>query len=284
MLLRRLNLPALALLTALGIGGEAFAAGAVNQLSGTEVFQRCGDKYAGEDQQGKFTVTLRDRDGRMRRSEYLRFWKDYNGTDGIADKMLLFTIFPPDARGAAFMRTAYTPESNKPVDQWIYLPLLKKIRRVTIRDPGDSFLNSNLAYADVTERAVDADEHSYLGVSTVEDLEFYVVESVPKEKNPLYGKRVFWFSKEENWDDCVAARIDYYDASGELLKDQFIKWQRIGDAWVWERVLVRSRLNESYSIFQLSDMKVNSGLDDDLFSARSLQRGPEVIDRFQREP
>jgi outer membrane lipoprotein-sorting protein len=277
-------MPGLALLTALVVGSGAALAAGPDGLAGADVYQRCGEKYAGEDQQGKFTVTLRDREGRIRRSEYIRLWKDYHGVDDIADKMLLFTIYPPDARGAAFMRIAYTPESGKPVDQWIYLPLLKKVRRVTIRDPGDSFLNSNLTYADVSARALDADDYRYLGVSIVDDLEFYVVESIPKESNPLYGKRVFWFTKEESWDDCVTARIDYYDSSGELVKDQFIKWQRIGDAWVWERVLVRSRLNESASIFQLSDMKVNTGLDDDLFSARSLQRGPEVIERFQREP
>lgn len=281
---RRSILPGLILLIALGAGDALAAAGVDGGLTGIEVFQRCGDKYPGVDQQGKFTVTLRDREGRIRRSEYMRFWKDYQGADDVADKMLLFTIFPPDARGSAFMRIAYTPGSGKPVDQWIYLPLLKKIRRVTIRDPGDSFLNSNLTYADVSDRPVDADHHRYLGVSNVDDIDFHVVESVPKEQNPLYGKRVFWFNKEDSWDDCATARIDYYDASGELIKDQFIKWQRVGDAWVWERVLVRSRINDSASIFQLSDMVVDSGLEDDLFSARSLQRGPEVIERYQRAP
>jgi hypothetical protein len=285
MLTRCRLLPGLALLLWCGFPGvAALAAGPEDTLTGVDLYQRCADRYPGEDQQGKFSVTLRDRDGRIRKSEYMRFWKDYRGADDVADKMLLFTIYPPDARGAAFMRVAYLPASKRPVDQWIYLPLLKKIRRVTIRDPGDSFLNSNLTYADVSPRAVDDDDHRYIGVSTVEDVDFYVVESVPKEQNPLYGKRVFWFIKTDDWDGCVTARIDYYDTAGELLKDQFIKWQQIGDAWVWERVLVRSRRTESASVFQLSEMRVNVGLEDELFSARSLHRGPEVIERFQREP
>ncbi len=274
----------LILVTGACAGGGALAAGPESELTGVEVYQRCAEQYAGEDQQGLFTVSLRDREGRIRRSEYMRFWKDYGGEDGVADKMLLFTVYPPDARGAAFMRIAYTPSTSRPVDQWIYLPLLKKIRRVTIRDPGDSFLNSNLTYADVSPRRIDEDDHRYLGVSTVEDIDFHVVESVPRESNPLYGKRVFWFVKTDNWDECVTARIDYYDTAGELIKDQFIKWQRVGDAWVWERVLVRSRRSESASIFQLSDVRVNVGLEDELFSARSLQRGPEVIERFRRAP
>jgi hypothetical protein len=248
-------------------------------LSGDQLMKVCGHKYPGDDQLGKFTVTLRDQEGRIKRSEYLRFWKDYDGKDGVSDKMLLFTTYPPDARGSAFMRIAYA-QADKPVDQWIYLPLLKKIRRVTIRDPGDSFLNSNLTYADVSQRPLDADVHKYVGVSKVEDIDFYVVESTPKEKKPLYGKRVFWFLKTEKLNDCVTARIDYYDLNGDLLKDQFIKWQKLDGAWVWERVLVRSRQTQSASIFELSDMKVNSHLDDELFSPRSLEKGPEMIDKY----
>jgi hypothetical protein len=248
-------------------------------VSGADFIKQCVFKYPGKDQQGKFTVTLRDRDGQTKRSEYLRFWKDYDGADDVADKMLLFTMFPPDARGSAFMRVAYTPESEKPVDQWIYLPLLKKIRRVTIRDPGDSFLNSNLTFADVSPRALGADEHRYLGVTTVAGHAFHVVESTPKEKRPLYGKRVFWFSQPDNWENCVTDRIDYYDTSGQLLKDQFINWQQIDGAWMWRTSLVRSYQNGTASAFEMSDMRVNVGLSDDLFSARSLERGPELIQR-----
>ena len=131
------------------------------------------------------------------------------------------------------MRVAYEYDLQRPVDQWIYLPLLKKIRRVTIRDPGDSFLNSNLTYADVSPRPIEADEHRYLGTTTVEGVSFHVVESLPKEKRPLYSKRVFWFLLTEDPNDCVTSRIDYYDPAGGLLKEQFIKWQRIDGAWMW---------------------------------------------------
>ncbi len=243
------------------------------ELSGKQIFERCGNKYPGDDQQGKFTVILQDKDGKVMKSEYLRFWKDYKGKDDVADKMLLFTTYPPEAKGSAFMRVAYS-EHGKPVDQWIYLPALKKIRRVSIRDLGDSFLNSNLTYADVSRRALEDDDHKYIGTRQVDDAVFYIVESTPKEANPIYGKRIFWFLKTKNWDECVNTRIDYYDNNGELIKDQFIKWQRMGDAWVWDRVLVRSRRTLSASIFQLSEIKINAGVDDELFSARSLERGP----------
>ncbi len=253
-------------------------------LTGEIIFRRCGYKYPGDDQRSKFTVLLRDRQGNVKKSEYVRFWKDFKGREGVADKMLLFTIFPPDAKGAAFLRVAYTAESGHKVDQWIYLPVLRKIRRVSIRDPGDSFLNSNLTYADVGRRALEDDEHRFQGIREIKGLQFYVVESIPKEEKPLYSKRVFWFLKTENWEDCVNSRIDYYDKQGELLKEQFIKWQKVGNAWVWDRVLVRSKRNLTASVFQVSEVYINSGLPDSIFSARTLRRGLSAIPTIEGLP
>ncbi len=253
-------------------------------LTGQEIFKRCGYKYPGEDQRSKFTVLLRDKQGNVKKSEYLRFWKDFKGKGGVADKMLLFTIFPPDAKGSAFMRVAYTEEKGRKVDQWIYLPVLRKIRRVSIRDPGDNFLNSNLTYADVSQRALEDDNHKFIGTREIKGLRFYLVESTPKEKRPLYSKRVFWFFKQDKWEDCVNTRIDYYDPQGELLKEQFIKWQKVGNAWVWERVLVRNKQNLTASVFQVSEVLINTGLPDNVFSARTLSRGPGAIPAIKLPP
>lgn len=246
-------------------------------LTAADIIKQCGLKYPGDDQVSQFEVQLQDRQGNVKRSVYLRLWKDYKGVNGVVDKMLLFTEFPPDAEGSAFMRATFVPTLKKAADQWIYLPVLRKIRRVTIRDQGDSFLNSELTYADVTPRTIDEDTHKLLGVKKVGDMEFYVVESLPKEATPLYGKRVQWFNKAADWNDCANVRIDYYDSKANLLKEQFIKWQRVNGAWVWDRVLVRNYQTLRASIFLISDVKINTGLKDDIFSERTLRAGPTAI-------
>jgi len=246
-------------------------------LTGEGLLKQCASKYPGEDQRSRFTVLLRDSKGNVKKSEYLRIWKDFKGRDGVADKMILFTIFPPEAKGASFMRVGYVPAVNKSVDQWIYLPVLKKIRRVSIRNPSDSFLNSNLTYADVGERALEMDTHKYLGVRDIKGKQFHIVESTPKEANPQYGKRVFWFTQGEDWSQCVNVRIDYYDPEGKALKEQFIKWQQVDEAWVWDRVLVRNVRTKTASMFQISGVAINTGLEDGLFSERTLIKGPAVV-------
>ncbi len=254
-------------------GSKVAKSGTHRELSGADIFLRCGDKNPGRDQRSRFIVLLRNRSGQVKRSEYLRLWKDFSGRDGVEDKMILYNILPNEARGAGFLRIARSGEQFGRVDQFIYLPALRKIRRVSIRDPGDSFLNSNLTYADVGKRAIKQDEHRFLGVRQLKGKDFYVVESVPREAKPLYGKRIFWFLKTPSWEDCVNTRIDYFDQQGNLIKDQFIKWQHVGDAWIWDRVLVRSRTEGTGTVFQITDVQVDTGLDDALFTVRSLKKG-----------
>lgn len=243
------------------------------ELSGYEIVKSCGYKNPGTDQRSKLTITLVDKDGNKRKNVYLRLWKDFKGVKEIADKMVLITEFPPDARGTGFMRWAFIPDAEKNADQWIYLPVLRKIRRVSIRDPGDSFLGSDLTYADISGRQIDQDEHTFVKIDKKNGKEFYVVESVPREANPLYSKRISWFSKGSNFDFCVTVGIVYHDSKGDELKKQSLSWQKIDDAWLWKKVEVKNVQTNHSSIFTVSEAEVNVGLRDNVFSERTLKKG-----------
>ncbi|MDH5691859.1 MAG: outer membrane lipoprotein-sorting protein [Gammaproteobacteria bacterium] len=244
--------------------------------SGTEIVKNCDNKYPGEDQQTQLTIILKDRAGNERKNVYLRLWKDMKGKDDILDKMVLFTVYPPDASGAAFMRWAYAKSRDKNAEQWIYLPVLRKIRRVSVRDVRDSFLGSDLTYGDISYRGVDEDEHKL--IDTVKDKtsgqELYVVESISKGKDPQYSKRHQFFTKTPNWDSCVKVRVDYYDSkNAAFLKRQFLTWQKVDKAWVWDKVFVQNIQTQHSSQFEVEKVKINRGLDDSLFTERRMQLG-----------
>jgi len=266
------------LLLSLALTGAAVSAvEGEGRLLGKDIVANCGIKNGGVDQYSRLTVVLQNpQQGTEKRSVYSRYWKSYAGKGDVFDKMLLFTEYPPDAVGSSFMRVAYEAGSGKEADQWIYLPLLKKIRRVTIRDPADSFLNSDLSYADVAQRSLDVDHHKFLGIKSVQGMDFFQVESVPVSED-IYGKRVQWYLKGESWDTCVSARVDYFTKEGDLAKVQFNKWQQVNGAWIWDRVLVRNAISGHVSIFVVSDVDVNIGLSDELFSARTLRVGPRAL-------
>jgi len=251
-------------------------------LTGEKLIESCGYKFPGKDQTSTFTVTLEDAAGNQKKSVYLRYWKDYAGEKQVAEKMMLFSTFPPDSKGGAFMRTAYTPESEKVAEQWIYLPVLRKIRRVTIRDPGDRFLNSDLTYQDVSYRGIGADEHVYIGKEDLDGASLYKVESVPKSQGEIYSKRLFWIEKGEGvvgWDECVVKKIAYFDTKGVLLKEQLLDWQRVDGAWMWDRVVVTDVQEEHKSVFEMSDVSVDSGLSNRQFSKRAMKSGLDTRSR-----
>jgi hypothetical protein len=246
------------------------------QVTADEVVQHCNYRYPGEDQKARMTIIKRDKSGDEKKEVYERLWKDYKGKDNIVEKMVMFTEYPPDSQGAGFLRVAYLPNSDKIEDQWIYLPSLKKMRRVSVRDPGDAFLGTDLTYADISGRQIDADEHSIVKTLKRGTNEVIIaVQSVPKDKShALYGKIVSWYAKEgDNWDSCHKEQMDYFDLQGEPLKQETITWQRVGDAWLWNEVKVQNVRTGHSSTFQVTDAKVNVGLPDSTFSERNLSRG-----------
>ncbi len=237
-----------------------------------EIVENCDFKNPGDDQRSILAITLIDKDEKTRKNIYLRLWKNYKGESGLLDKMVLFTQHPPEAKGTGFMRWGYLSAQNKPADQWIYLPQSRKVRRVSVRDPGDSFLGSDLTYGDMEDRPVELDKYRLL--ETKVDESIFVVEAYPKEEGALYSKKLIHYKKVSDWDSCVRVKTDYYDRHGGLLKEQSLTWQKIKDAWVWDRVVVENVQTRHKSIFEVSDVEVNVGVKARVFTERSLKKGP----------
>lgn len=242
--------------------------------SGRDIADRCDNRYPGEDSQSKLAITLKERSGNQKKTVYLRLWKDMKGKEKLVDKMILFTVYPPDAKGAAFMRFGFTKDQDKNAEQMIYLPALRKIRRVSVRDLADSFLGSDLTYGDITLRATDEDTHRLLRVDKdKKGQEYFVVESIPNERDSQYSRKISWFSKSADWEQCLKVRVDYYDRKGGFLKRQFLSWQKVDEAWVWDKVFVRNAQTFHDSFFQVSDVKINKGVHESWFTERRMRLG-----------
>lgn len=240
-----------------------------------DIVNHCNFKNPGDDQKTHLTIILRDKDDNEKKNVYRRLWKNYQGKDGLEEKMVLFTEFPPDAKGVGFMRWGYTSKSDKNADQWVYLPALQKTRRVSVRDPGDSFLGSDLSYFDISGRVLDADEHKIIKSERSGNKDIYTIESTPKKDFPsLYSRIVSSFVKETgaDWESCVKQEAAYFDLKGQPVKQQSIKWQQVDGAWAWDVMSVKNTQTGHSSIFQVTDVEINVGLKDSMFSERNLRR------------
>jgi len=244
------------------LGGEA--------LAGADIVKHCYYKYAGDDQRSRLTIVITDPNGKETKSEYHRIWKRYSGKDGIVDKVILFGESPPDIQGVNFMRWGYAAASGKPADQWVYMPDMRMVRRISQRDPA----NMDWGYTDedLRIRGLDEDAHHFDGVQRIDGQDYYVVTSTPRHDSH-YGERITYFNKTDAWDECAPRQVDYYDKNGDMLKQEFITWQRIDGAWLWDTAVIHNLRTKVTVTYQMRETEVNVGLDDSLFSERQLRRG-----------
>lgn len=239
------------------------------ELNGTEIIQKSRDLiYEIQDQKNTVNLSLIEKDGTKKKIIATRYWKNYRGKEGFDSKMLLITDFPADSRGISFLIWDYA-EEDKIDDLWLYLPALRMVRRISARDQNDAFLGSDLTFGDMGQRRIDEDEHRFLKEENYLGFPTYVVESVPKEKESIYGKKVSWISKEK-W---TVLKIDYYDRNQKLLKRQTIEWQTLDKLNVWKKTEVTNVQNSHRTIFEVSDLEVNAGLQDGDFTERTLKTG-----------
>lgn len=243
------------------------SSGAYAALDGTEIIKKSRDLFQGKDQRSTVTLELTNSDGSTRRIVTKRLWMDMGGSKGIATKTVFFTMFPPDSKGVGFL--IWDTSDPKQKDQlWLYLPSLRQVRKVSVRDQDDAFMGSDLTFADMGQRLLSEDAHTLVGEETIDGKDYYVVESVPVAES-IYGKKKLWISKE----DFTTLKIEYFDSKQELLKTQDITWTIDGEMRVYKRLDVRNVQTGHSTIYEITELEVNVGLDDKDFSERSLKRG-----------
>ncbi|MHB8482564.1 MAG: outer membrane lipoprotein-sorting protein [Nitrospiria bacterium] len=239
-------------------------------ITGKEIITKSDSINPGSDQRSKLTFRFKEKDGSERKMVMQRFWKNYNGKNGIDSKVIIFQEYPPETKGSGFMGWFYNSGPKKS-ESWLYIPILRKVIQLPESSNDEAFQGSDLRPGDMAIRNVDQDTHTYLGEETVNGKSYYVVESVPKEKDPFYqyGKVVKWISKET----FLKERVDYYDETGKLFKKQTISWKKNKDAWVWEKVTTFNVQTGVETNLDVSDVKIDTGLQDSQYTERNLKGG-----------
>jgi len=137
--------------------------------------------------------------------------------NGIDSKLVVKFNSPPDIKGTGVLQIEHSDGDD---DLWIYLPALKKSRRLVANNKKDSFVGSDFSYGDITLPKVDHYKHTLLRTEKVEDHDCFVIESVPASDairaNSGYSKKVMWVRV----DNFVESKVEYYDLAGRLLKTQ----------------------------------------------------------------
>lgn len=264
----------LAVVVALVAGAGPLSAA---ELSVDDIVTKAYQVDGGRDGVSRLSFTFNKPNLPEKKLVYTMVWKLYGGKDGVDIKLLFFSEFPPDDRGKGFM--AYIYDDGRMNDHWMYLPELRMVRKMSHADhqhahEDDDFAHSVLTGADLIPRRPGADHHELVGEEVVDGKAYYVITSVPKQPTAdyLYSRTVRWISK----DNFLTELIEYYRGD-KLEKNERIKWKQIDDHWVWERVVGELPKDGSRTVLDISDIRINLGLGDGVFSARSLRNGVEAV-------
>lgn len=193
---------------------------------------------------------------------------------GTTDNMRLVTFLTPaDVKGT---KTLLIEHSGKDDDMWVYLPALKKVRRLVSSNKKDSFVGTDFSYGDVIGHRVEDWNHKLLREEKVDGKDTWVIESTPKTKdvgeNSGYAKRVAWIDKES----AIALRGESYDLNNQLLKkfkaDKIEKVDPANDKWQAMVIESENVQTNHKTIIEFKNYKANQGVSDDLFTSRSLEK------------
>jgi len=241
------------------------ATAAIAEPTGAALMQAVYDRPQGKDMSGLLTMTLIDSKGKER----VRSIKQILGTYGSIDKKLMVFQSPADVRGTSFMNWSYA-EAGKSDDQWIYLPALKRVKRISSEGRGDYFMGSDFTYDDLGDRHPSADTHTLTGSETIDGDQCWMVESVPKNPKDLYSRTVTWVSKEKS----VGLKRDYYDKRGTLLKTLRVSSvEFISGVWIIKKTEMRNVQKGTSTRMEFTDVRINTGITDSSFSELAMTRG-----------
>jgi hypothetical protein len=246
------------------------AAPAYADPTGLEIMQRVDNREDGDDLKQQMTQRLIDRNGNERQRHLVSFRKDF----GKDKKLISFFTEPANIRDTALLTYDYD-DPDQDDDQWLYLPALKKVRRISAADRGDYFMGTDFTFEDMKQTPqLDDYRWTLLGSESVEGHDCWKVEGVPATeaigRELGYSRMVQTVRK----DNDVAIRVDYWDLAGEELKHlQIQQLEQIQGIWSPLLIVMKNVQSQHKTELSFTQQEYNSGLSDRFFTQRMLKRG-----------
>jgi hypothetical protein len=175
---------------------------------------------------------------------------------------------PLDVKGTILLTHTHETADD---DQWLYLPALKRVKRIAAQNKSGSFMGSEFAYEDIATQTIEKFTYKWLRDEACQEQECFVIERRPKDKeNSGYAREVVWLDKEE----YRTLRVDYYDRKDALFKTLTCKgYQRHQDRF-WrarEMNMVNRQTGKSSQLIWL-DFAFGTGLTENEFNRYNLSR------------
>ncbi len=191
--------------------------------------------------------------------------KTLEGENG--DKTISTFLSPADVKGTKILGWEHVDRDD---DQWLYLPALKRVKRIASRNKSGSFMGSEFSYEDIGNQ--NPKKYIFKGepkIVKLNGLECYMGERIPKDKNSGYTKQVTWVDTK----DFLIRKVDYYDRKKELLKTAiFSDYKKVDGIWRVGKIVMKNHQNDKETVLIWKEDKIKAGLSKKDFDKRELKK------------
>lgn len=236
------------------------------------IMQKVDARDEGDNMTARMEMILIDKNGDTRAREIRQYKKDF----GPDTYRLLFFLEPADVRGTGFLTYDYD-DGAKDDDQWLYLPALKKSKRIASTDKSGSFMGSDFTYSDMTSRDLDDYRFKLVKEMAVGAHKVWVIESTPRTQKVIdetgYTKSLA-LVRQDNY--VVIRAVHYETKAGRVKFLDIPKLEKIDGIWQALEMQMTSKQGSDVihrTVMRFHDVKFNQKLDENLFTQRRLESG-----------
>jgi outer membrane lipoprotein-sorting protein len=251
------------LITALALTGISAEAGA--EMTGQEIVEQANlaSYYRGDDGKSDVKMVITDSLGRTREKEMTILRRD--DEDGGEQKFYVYFERPSDEKGTTYL---VWKKPGGDDDRWLYLPAMDLVRRIASSDKRSSFVGSDFAYEDISGRGTGEDDHTLLG----EEEGHYKIKSVPRDPGSVeFDHFITWVDKK----NFLPVRAELYDKNGKLYKKmEALEVTEIQGYPTVTRMRAENLNSGGSTVSSFSNVVYDLGLDDKIFTERSLRKAP----------
>jgi len=186
---------------------------------------------------------------------------------GDGDKSLTIFDSPRDIKGTAFLSYSH---AVTPDDQWLYLPALKRVKRIASANKSGPFMGSQFSYEDLASFEIEKYQYTFLREETFNGIETLVVENQPNYSHSGYSRQIVWVDKER----YIPLKIEYYDRKNALLKILHFQnyTQYLDQYWRAHEQVMENQQNGKKTMLSLNNFQFRIGLKERNFDKNTLKR------------
>lgn len=235
----------------------------------TAIMQAVRDRDEGRDRRSEVTLEQTMADGFVRERNLLMHEKEY----GPERKSTVYFTAPSDTAGTGILMFSYPEATAREDDQWLYLPALRKTRRIASNAKDGPFLGTDFSFADIERMRVGDYQYRYLRSEELHGRPVHVLEASTADglENPRtgYSRRVVFIDQERQ----LILRDEFFRGGRQIKTFEVLGVAQIEGYWTVTESLMSNLVEGGTTRLVRAQADYNLDLSDNDFTERALRNG-----------